>query len=223
MKRELYENLVEKRKTHTDFPEGLQNPSEIEGGFDCNHIGAWSKWQGNLDADILVIGQDWGDVNYFIKNGGVDKDDNPTNQNLQKLFSEIGINIGLPSKPIPQPVFFTNAILGIKGNIEQNQMSKPVKNQWIKHSNDNFTKELIGIIQPKFIITLGAKPLYAMQLMYSEIPKEKLSDLIDKNPLKLNNGILFFPFYHCGGLGLANRKFEFQRIDWQKAKLYINP
>ena len=40
----------------------LKEPSEIENGkYDKeDSIGPWSLWQGNLEAQILVIGQDWG-------------------------------------------------------------------------------------------------------------------------------------------------------------------
>ena len=224
MKNEQYQNLVEKRKKHT-FPDGLSNPAIIENGiYDCEHIGAWSQWQGDLEAKILVIGQDWGDVAYFNAHKGKDDDKNTTNQNLQKLFLELGFDIGLPNSPIPNPIFFTNAILGIKGSSDTKQMSSSVKDSWIRNSNEHFTHELIDIIKPQFIITLGAKPLDAMRFMYKEIPNKKLSDLIENdNHIRLNNGIQLFAFNHCGGLGLANRSFENQLADWQKAKAIINP
>ena len=41
--------------------------------FRSAQIGPWSLWQGNLDAEIMVIGQDWGDKNYFTKNKGHDQ------------------------------------------------------------------------------------------------------------------------------------------------------
>lgn len=222
-KQERYDQLVIKRKAHP-FLDGLQNPSKIADGLhDCNHIGAWSQWHGDIDAKILLIAQDWGDVECFIRNKGKEDDNNPTNKNLQALFLKIGIDIGLPTQPKHQPVFFTNAILGIKGIEGEKKMSGAVKSSWIKDSNEHFTKELIDIIQPKFIITLGAKPLYALQIIYPEIQKEKLSILIHKNPIQLNNGIQHFAFYHCGGLGLVNRKFDDQMQDWHKAKSFINP
>ena len=223
-KQERYEELVKKRKAHI-FSDGLQNPSTIQDGeFDGHsHIDAWSQWHGNIDARILVIGQDWGDVDYFKRNNGQLGDNNPTNKNLLKLFLEIGIDIGLPNQPKPQPIFFTNAILGLKGKEGEKTLSGPVKSSWIKESTQHFTKELIDIIQPKFIITLGVKPLYALQLIYPEIPKEKLSVLIHKNPIQLKNGTQLFAFYHCGSLGLVNRKLDDQLEDWKNAKRSINP
>lgn len=139
-----YKELVEKRKKYC-FKE-LLNPSRIKNGIYDNDtaLGPWSLWQGNLDAHILVIGQDWGDENYYITNKGRDDDKNPTNINLIKLFQTLNIDIGKPSQPNTNaPTFFTNAILGIK----QNGMSSKVKSLWEKESTEEFLKPLIEIIQ----------------------------------------------------------------------------
>lgn len=221
-KQERYEQLVIKRKAHT-FSEGLQNPSTInDGEFDRHvHIGAWSQWHGNIDAQILVIAQDWGDVECFIRNKGEEDDKNPTNKNLQALFLGAGIEIGIPTQPKPQSIFFTNAILGIKGEKGEKQMSKAVKTSWIEESTTHFTKELINIIQPKVIVTLGRKSLYAMGLIYSEIKGKKLNNLIQENPQTLDNGIQLFAFYHCGGWGLVTRSLEQQKADWKRISDFI--
>jgi len=94
-----YSELVEKRKKYCF--NGLLNPSQIKGGIYDNKtaLGPWSLWQGNLDAQILVIGQDWGDENYYITNKGNDDDKNPTNSSLIKLFQTLDIDIGNPMKP----------------------------------------------------------------------------------------------------------------------------
>ena len=73
LKTKLYQEIVNERKNHK-FPPGLINPSKIEKGiYDTGtHIGSWSKWQGNLGAKIMVIGKEWGNVSYYIKNKGMD-------------------------------------------------------------------------------------------------------------------------------------------------------
>ena len=74
-----YEQLVECRKT-CSLCSALENPSRCEQGqYDSPHIGPWSQWQGHLNAELMVVGQDWGDTNYFIKNQGLEAKRNPTN------------------------------------------------------------------------------------------------------------------------------------------------
>lgn len=216
-KREQYLNLVKKRKKHV-FSEGLLNPSVIEDGkYDtADHIGPWSMWQGNLDASILVIGQDWGNIDYYLTNKGYDADDNRTNQNMVELFSLIGIDIGFPSKPnFSAPVFFTNTILGIK---KVGNMSAKIRKAWAKESADHFLAPLIEIICPKTIITLGVCAYGEIARLYG-MPVSPLMDLIYRNPINLGDKKVY-AMYHCGGLGLANRKFDLQKADWASI---VNP
>jgi len=214
-----YMQLVEKRKKYA-FHEGLLNPSRIENGkYDSGmHIGSWSKWQGNLDAKILVVGQDWGDLNYFIKSKGCDSDENPTSKNLVELFKTLDIDIGLPNNPNKNaPVFFTNAILGIKDG----GMSSDVKSKWIKEGANEFLKPLIDIVSPAIIITLGKKPYDAIAEIYKLKKNDRLNTLIDNVPIELQDKILLFPMFHCGGLGLRNRSLTVQKKDWEKIENYI--
>ncbi|MEO8593833.1 MAG: hypothetical protein ABI759_10975 [Candidatus Solibacter sp.] len=50
---------------------GLINPAACDGGnHDSEAIGPWSLWQGNLNARLVIVGQDWGDTGYFTANKG---------------------------------------------------------------------------------------------------------------------------------------------------------
>jgi len=213
IKKEQYRRLVKKRKAHP-FSEGLLNPSEIENGkYDKDdQLGPWSRWQGNLDASILLIGQDWGNIDYYLDNKGYDTDHNPTNQNLVELFASIGINIGIPSKPnFSAPVFFTNTILGIKKN---GNMSAKVRKAWAKESAELFLAPLIEIICPKTIITLGGHAYGEIARIY-DLSVLPLRELINTNPIRVGEKEVY-AMYHCGGLGLANRNFQLQKGDWAR-------
>lgn len=89
MNRQAEYNLLVQKRKQFQFSPGLCNPSEIEGGIydQENHLGPWSAWQGNLDATILVIGQDWCNYDCYLQSEGRDCDDNPTNRNLIRLFN----------------------------------------------------------------------------------------------------------------------------------------
>lgn len=216
-KQQAYRELVQKRKA-VEFPAGLQNPSQIAGGqFDCEQLGPWSLWQGNLDAELLVIGQDWGDDNYFVRNQGRDTDDNPTNRGLRKLLSNIGLDPGPPSAPVAQPLFFTNAVLGIKSG----GMSAELKHDWLRHSSVHFTAPLIEIIQPRLIVTVGISAFKALRLIFPSLPYESMNGLLKYPPFHLPGKRILFAVSHCGGLGLANRTMEEQLKDWQKIAPYL--
>jgi len=115
-KRSTYDALIASRKA-CKVCHLLENPAQILGGqYDSSQIGPWTLWQGNLDAEIMIVGQDWGDVRYFTTNAGHEAVRNPTNEMLAKLLASIGIRIDPPS---PQDdgggsLFLTNAILCLK-------------------------------------------------------------------------------------------------------------
>src|ERR1019366_4819837 len=91
-----YLTLVHDRKECSRCT-GLVNPNRWEGGeFDSNDLGPWTRWQGNLDALLMIVGQDWGDTAYFSDNQGGEKIGNPTNAALVELLLSIGIVIGPP-------------------------------------------------------------------------------------------------------------------------------
>ena len=212
-----YTKLVDKRKSYI-FPEGLLNPSKVLNGIydEDNQIGPWSKWQGNLEVDMMLIGQDWGTVNFFIETKGGPQDDSQTNRNLRKLFSIIDIDVGYPNNPNKYvPVFFTNVILGLKVGA----MADSVKASWLRNDAETFLKPTINIIQPKMIITLGKKAYDALAIIY-KLKKSPLKNLVENNPIKLPDGKLLFAVYHCGRLGIASRNFELQKKDWKKINEY---
>lgn len=100
-RQEEYRKLVKQRKgcelcAHL----GLTNPACFKGGiYDSDQIGPWSRWQGNLNAEIMVVGQDWGDTAYFEAWRGRDQSSgNPTNSNLQLLLQTFDITIEEPNK-----------------------------------------------------------------------------------------------------------------------------
>lgn len=217
-KEEFYHRLVEKRKNYV-FPEGLKNPSEIEDGIydKADHIGPWSKWQGNLNAKIMLVGQDWGSEKYYRDYKGNHKDDSITNVRIKEAFELIGIEVGYPSSPNRNaPCFFTNVVLGLK----QGNKSNPIKRNWVKEHAEEFLKPNIEIIDPRIIITLG-KPAYESVAGIYGLKKENLAKIIDKNPFELVDDKLLFAMYHCSPLGCINRTWKQQKKDWTKIREYL--
>jgi hypothetical protein len=90
-----YKALVAARKKCRDCV-GVVNPSVCsDGRFDGDEIGAWSAWQGKLKAPLLVVGQDWGDVDWFVRESGKTTSTSVTNRTLVKLLQSIGYDVPL--------------------------------------------------------------------------------------------------------------------------------
>lgn len=226
-KAERYKTLVEKFRTLGQLDSGLLNPHQV-GGFRYDVINPWELWHNNLDAEIMLIGQDFCDSASLESNlaSNWEKESmGQTNKQIIDFFSRLGERytfktVDYSPKEIQLPLFFTNAILGIKESLKNQDgkeiegMSMPVKFSWF-HKSSCFLKELINIVQPRFIIAMGAVA-YKAVCSIKECKPKKLENAIEEGPFKLNDGEILFVVGHCSGLGKRNRSLLKQQKDWDR-------
>lgn len=215
-KKETYINLVCQRKDCRSCS-GLINPADHENGnYDSSEIGPWTLWQGNLSANVMIVGQDWGDKAYFTKWKGADQPSgNPTNANLQKLLQQFTIDLDGPQEPQEQKIFLTNLILCLKDG----GLQAPIEDEWLTNCSEKFFRKLVELVNPRIVMSLGKKVSEAILHLYG-IPHRKtwtLSQLMQNGPFNLFGSTYLFPVYHCGASGVnRNRALEDQITDWKK-------
>src|SRR5258707_15625457 len=95
-KEEEYRNLIRKRKHYEFKCGGLVNPSSTNHHIDQGE--PYAQWYSNLEAQILLVGKDFCDVDTWNRCKGQvgevgGKNYLRTNRNLIKLFGELGIEI----------------------------------------------------------------------------------------------------------------------------------
>ena len=202
----------------------LKNPSEVDDGrFDSHEIGGWTIWQGNLNARLMVVGQDWGDVKYLTKNGGRDRPGNPTNKALCTLLSSIGIHIPLPEHSRGRgELYFTNAILCLKtvGGLQGD-----VEDSWFSNCGQKFLRPQIELLGPKVVVCLG-KRAYEAVLASFGLPcrSRTLREAVESPHLERSSGgAVIIPVYHCGARVQnapppRGRSLEQQRNDWVRVR-----
>lgn len=219
----------------------VQDPNRTE-------VNLWSHWQGSLDASILVIGQDWGEMpdstaydfwttdKTYPSLTGEHKQIQPfkfsTDNNLAKISSEA---LGLDLKKKQPSLFFTNAVLcyrdkGFSGDVKQN---------WFKNCQP-FCVRLIDIIKPEAIVTLGYLPLKALRyggdLSYDKSfsntskslriskPMQEIVETKDQlyfQPKVSEKALKVFPMIHCGSWGTKARSTDMQVKDWARLNKFI--
>lgn len=216
-KSEAYNALVKSRKA-CRLCQDLKNPSDCDGGiFDSDHIGPWSIWEGNLDTQLMIIGQDWGGTQDYQKYKGRDPDHNSSNKTILHLLYSIGIEIPPPSmsNSTQSIVFLTNAILCLK----KGKLGAPVKREWFENCGPHYLKPLIEIVKPKVVVSLGRYAYQSLCTLYG-LPKMRFRDVVDqKDAFLLSDKMLYFAMYHCSPrVLLTHRKFEQQKADWQRVK-----
>jgi DNA polymerase len=224
-----YAELVAARKAVDPVPLGLQNPAAIENGkYDSAHIGPWTVWANDLDADLMVVGQDWADVSYFTENRGLDKPGNPTNQFLRDLLESVG-------RPIPEPpsagniddparatcgVWLTNALLWLK----EGGMSAPVRSEWFEGASQQLLCDQIVLVQPRVVVALGERAYNCALRAFGLVPWRGTFRLA----VELQHGVslpvpssaaTLFAVYHCGSrIRNTHRSKEQQRADWSRIR-----
>jgi len=228
LKQLRYRKLVQQRKAcRACVSLSLTNPSVCQGGiYDTEQIGPWSQWQGNLNARLMVIGQDWGGSTYFAEHEGLDEGLDPaknekfndTNKRLCDLLDSIGIHIEHRLQPAEeQKLFFTNSVLCLRpGNLT----TGTAKSGWFRNCS-GFLSQQVNIVNPKVVITLGHKAYRALLQAYGLKPKAKMRDAVE-DVTALPNGGTLIPMYHPGYWGTRARSFEEQKQDWQRVKLALH-
>jgi len=126
----------------------------------------WSMWQGNPNAEVMVVGQDWGGqallkegVEEARKRGvpGVAHFDKNTNKHLVELLSSIDIHVEPADRyPQRQVCYFTNAALCLRG--EGGMQKEPTNGDisvWLNECRENTRALIEDVVHPKVVIALG--------------------------------------------------------------------
>lgn len=216
-----YAELVAARKACHRCRE-LTNPADIDGGrLDSNDIGAWARWQGNLDAALVVVGQDWGDTAYFVRHGGQEGPRNPTNLALVELLRVAGVPIGDPASSEGRDVaFFTNAILCLKD--ARGGLQGEVQKSWFGNCTW-FLRRQIEIIGPQVVVGLGQHAYQAILGAFGVKSGTFRAEVENLDGRILPNGTRVFAMYHCGArIRNTHRPMERQRADWERIRHFIS-
>ena len=193
---------------------------------DTPYVNRWNLWHGDLNADIMVIGQDYGTKENCENLSLWNTDDHScaTNKTLKDLFEKT-FKMDIDAKNIP--LFFTN----IANCYRKNSTTGKMHPGWLPICANKFMGRLINIICPKIIIVLGRSAFEALYCMdeltveccdpqksgkntFSEIIKRKYQ--IDLDGQK----IAVFPVYHTGANAKRNRTMDEQLSDWKRIADY---
>ena len=121
--------------------------------FDPDVVSHWEAWLGHKRPKLLAVGQDFGNVGYFVRNRGRDDPNNKTNDNLRKLLREAGFDVTNPSEADRStPVFLTNSILCVK----EGPMDGAVRPSWVDACADKHLRPLVLYLRPPIVVGMGS-------------------------------------------------------------------
>ena len=172
----------------------------------------WTDWYSRIDADIMIIGQDWGPLvdmekyrNEYIELLKTDEDawyklvkreENLTHKKLVKFLEK---SAKLEKYPLEEnfkdKIYFTNAVMCAR----QGESYKDTKYFDVKKCTLNctkFLKEQIDIVKPKIIVALGYHPLLALSKVLDFEIGENLVLTLLKTKVFNVNGVKIIPVFH---------------------------
>lgn len=224
-----------------------QEPVYLTWYDDCEEINLWTYWQGrgNLDAKILLVGQDWGSLespkSYMAQFKAINAGETDilrpygtsiTDNRLTELFASIGYKDIINNHY--SDLFFTNYVLGYRNK----GLSGHFKSRWLRE-NKEFFRRLANIIEPNIIICLGRTTLHGVMMAFDrKIAMRSYNSFIisDANPVSVHlasgKKAYVFAQAHCGAMGTLNRNrledpegrkdTELQKHDWSRMKPYLS-
>lgn len=200
---------------------GLRNPAEPElVAFDSAQIGPWTRLLGDLDAPLMIVGQDWGDVRYYQAHHGLDDLRNPTMRTLERLLNDVGTPARLSGyDPGARGIFLTNAILCLKDD----GLQGAVRDEWFRECGSRFLRPTIELVTPRVVVALGARAYGAIMRAWSLRPEARYLDAVESpDGTLLPCGSRVLAVYHCGNRVLnMTRGYELQVQDWGRAARWM--
>jgi uracil-DNA glycosylase len=194
-----------------------RNPGRIrscaEFAFDPAVVSHWEQWLGHRNPKLLVVGQDFGNIGYFVRNLGRDEPNNKTNENLFKLLTAARIEVSHPSdRDDHAPVFLTNSILCVK----EGAMNGAILSSWVDACSDQHLRPLIRCLKPPVVVGMGNCGWRAVRRVFglNDAPR-RISQAAGSSWISRDR-TLVFAVGHCGPLGVINRGWVQQLADWRR-------
>lgn len=215
-----YGKLVGARKRCDRCREDLRNPAGTNAGghdlaqFDTDEVGPWSAWVGTRPAKLLLVGQDWGTVTYYLKNKGRD---DPKNIASRRLLDRLeGIGVYDPDQKWEEafkvPVFLTNAVLCLKMT---ETMSAPVRARCLSNCHP-FLRATVRVTGVEAIIAMGQAAFEAVLGAFGTRPPHHFADIVNAAcPIRLPDVPPIFVVYHPS-VRPVNRDLAAQQRDWKR-------
>ncbi|MDE6292954.1 MAG: hypothetical protein K2L98_04660 [Bacilli bacterium] len=198
--------------------------------FAHNIPSIWTDWSNRLDADIMIIGQDWGPFadmqrlnQEYLKNLSeyswkalMESEKSLTKKMLTKYLIESATinNINITEDYIDN-IYITNAIMcARKGN---NYRGDDIKLKECTLNCREYLKRQIEIVKPKVIMTLGYYPLLSLAGIYGFMIPKTMREVIEYMPVIKMDDLVIVPIYHPTAQVSKERQIEQYKRIWEYA------
>ena len=210
-----FDELIAARKACRTCVE--RSPGRIrscaEFAFDPHVVSHWEQWLGHRSPKLLVVGQDFGNVGYFVRCRGRDEPNNKTNENLYQLLTAAGIAVEHPSRrDRGARVSLANSILCTK----EGAMNAPILASWVDACSERHLLPLLRVLKPPVVVGMGNAGWRAVRLVFALHGAPRQISHAAGSGWLAEDGTRVFAVGHCGPLGVINRPWPQQLWDWRR-------
>ena len=214
MKPEALLDLARLRQS-TRF-DGYACIGDFHGGiFECDHVSPYTKSGNNVDAEIMVVGQDWSSTDRLsreppdMQSAELGYTPNlPTNKNLDDLLMR---HFGLTRAEC----YLTNLFPFVK----QGNLSAKIPLKDLIDCAQRFTLKEIKIVSPQIVVCLGIATFNALRRA-SGIKRAQDIDHGVKSPFRFEHSNVHC-VAHTGVQGMNERGREQVERDWQRMAMSL--
>jgi hypothetical protein len=168
------------------------------GAYECDFVSPYSKTAGNIDADVMILLQDWaahdamnGPLHELKRDLGYSPE-RSTNINLTRLLADhLGLSL--------EDVYGTNVFPFVKPG----KMASPLRMRDLVRAAQDFALPQIEIIEPVLVVCLGKATFNAVRRAAGLPPSMTLDEAI-KSPFHLFSADIWCQA-HTGRIGQNNR------------------
>jgi uracil-DNA glycosylase len=167
----------------------------------------------------MIIGQDWGPVDLFIHQNGLDKHAY-TNRELIELLAHAGI----PVDPAPvvrsnSGVFATDAVLCLKRDGPKAKVSPAC----FDNCGPQFLPPQIQLVRPKVVVAMGKAAHDATMRAFGLEPANFRTAVDSPQAVELMPGTCLIPVYLCTRLIMKTHRSEEQQADGLRITTALKP
>lgn len=197
-KRDELLRLAKRRKSHPVPPPHRNLSCFHNGYYECDHVSPWSISACNVDAELMLIGQDWASSEVLQKAPDEERRrlgqewSSQTNQNLRGFLTQIGMQFS--------DTYATNVFPFIKPG-KKNAPIRPA--DFLEKCARTYALREIEIVSPSMVICLGKLTFDAVRRA-AGLPHLKWSDAGLPGPHTRIGSTKVYAMPHPGPLGIVN-------------------
>jgi len=194
----------------------------------------WTDWYSRINADIMIVGQDWGPYQDMLKYRDeyiellktdedawinlVRRQESLAHKNMYKfLKASAKLENYELEENFMDNIYVTNAVMCAR----QGTSYRDTKYFDVKPCTLNCTKFLkkqIDIVKPKIILALGYHPLLSLSKIYNFEIGNNLTDVINSIDVIKTDNVVIIPAYHPVAQVKQEEQLKIYSLIWKEVK-----